>query len=302
VRTMDVGVLSSCAEARIRLIAMQARPPRSVLSTAAAQRRSAWAWLAVLVCTLSPLSARAHPQLDAAITLAEEADFERSLRAFEAALVSQDLNRDELVTLLSERAIVLHALGKKEALARDLHLLAALAPEHALGRSAPPALLKKYEAARAETPPLKFEARCEPSALGLRVQVVMTELPEHAAPALSLHTRVGQQSWSETDAAEIELASAVQPVSYFAELRGVGGVLLATAGTEDTPLTCVAQAAVAPVSPAEGTEAHVRNRKWWWIGGAGALVAAVGVTALIVATRSPEPSQQTEVTRPMVSF
>ena len=99
--------------------------PRTALRTLL----RAWPILAALL-VVSPV--HAHPDLDDAKRLAADLEFDAALASFDRALSSGKLTREELVQLLSERVLVLHALHRKDALVQDFVWLSALAPDRSL--------------------------------------------------------------------------------------------------------------------------------------------------------------------------
>src|SRR5262245_53894793 len=105
--------------------------------------------LLAFVALMTPVApARAHSDLDEALRLVGDLEFEASLTAFDAALKSGSLTREELVVLLSERAFVFHALRRQDALIEDFLWLSALAPDHRLDLRAPPDLTATWTSVR----------------------------------------------------------------------------------------------------------------------------------------------------------
>ncbi len=99
---------------------------------------------------LVPGAAFAHPDVDEGRRLAQSAELERALEAFDRAEASGELGREDRIALLEGRALVYHALGDTAALDRTLAALVELAPSHRMGRDIPPDLGARFEALRPE--------------------------------------------------------------------------------------------------------------------------------------------------------
>ena len=99
-----------------------------------------------------PLDVRA--QIEDAVQLSLDADFEAALAAFDRLLVAQQLDDDSLVRVLSERAMVLYALDRPEALAEDLQRLAQIEPATHMSDRAPPALVERWLSIAGTSAPL----------------------------------------------------------------------------------------------------------------------------------------------------
>lgn len=254
----------------------------------------------------SSATALAHPDLDQGVQSAEEADFDAALAAFERALDSGTLTRDELVVLLSERALVLHALGQKGALAWDLANLALIEPGRSLGRRAPPELVQAFaEATARQGATVTIHVACEPSSTGLRLTAEVKGLSDPSLGSVVIHTRKADASQVNHQAAEAEVSIGPgESLLYSAELVGMGKVVLANDGSPAAPKVCEAPNLNEQPVVAMGTDKQDgKNRKLWWWLGAGGVVAVTAVTVgIIVATNKDDPSNETSVGRPMVSF
>ena len=203
-------------------------------------RAAIGAFLLVASLCTAPSSARAHPELDKAVASAKEAEFDAALAGFEQALASGTLTRDELVVLLTERALVLHALGQRGALAWDLANLALIEPGHDLGRRAPPELVDAFaEATSRQGRAVEITASCEPSGAGLRVTAQVTGLSDPSLASVTLRTRREQGAETRHDVSEVEVAvTDDESLHYRAELVGMGNVVLAQDGTSGSPRSC----------------------------------------------------------------
>lgn len=108
-------------------------------------------WLVLLVCAAwavggaRALASSSEQLLREAETLALDAEFEAALTLFDQLLQSGELDREARVRLLSERSLVLFALGEDAELDRDLRELAQLSPDARLSERAPPALLARWQ-------------------------------------------------------------------------------------------------------------------------------------------------------------
>ncbi len=276
-----------------------------VPSTLHRMLRPALALLGWLVCSalVAPVVAYAHPALDAGIEQAQEADFDAALSSFEEAISSGELTRDELVQLLSERALVWHAVGNDNALGRDLSLLAMLAPDHELGRAAPPPLVARWHELRAsQGAPLSVHGSCAPSAAGTQVSAQVEGLRDAELGQVFIRTRRADGEWVQKQAANVDISSGDDGVEYYVQVRGPGGISLANDGSDDAPLVCVpVHDGPAPVAAGPVDSPRRSKKVWWWVGGAALLVGAAAVTTVVMLNRD-DSSDRTSVSKPMVSF
>jgi hypothetical protein len=255
----------------------------------------------------APAPALAHPDLDAAIEHAAEADFDAALASFDAAIASGELTRDELIVLLSERSLVLHALNRDEALGRDLSLLAMLAPDRELGRAAPPPLIARWTELRtSQAAPLSVSGICAPTPSGAEVSAQVEGLRNPELGQVFIHMRAPGGRWLQKQAAKVDVSSGDDARDYYVEVRGLGGIQLAADGSIDEPLHCASLAdPSAAVGPTDDGGGKSKKKMWLWIGGTGAVVVAAAVAAVIVLggqNGGGKQSDQTVVSKPMVSF
>ena len=130
-------------------------------------------WLVLFVCVAWSVSgARASASspeqtLQQAVALSLDAEFEAALTLFDELLERGELDRAGRVQLLSERSLVLFALGAEAELDRNLRELAQLSPEAQLSERAPPALLARWQsvAAAARTAQQAREAAAAPASV-----------------------------------------------------------------------------------------------------------------------------------------
>jgi hypothetical protein len=253
----------------------------------------------------TPAPALAHPDIDAAVEHAEEADFDAALASFDAAVASGDMTRDDLIMLLSERALVFHALNRDEALGRDLSLLAMLAPDHELGRAAPPPLVARWTELRtSQAAPLSVSGSCIPTASGAQVTAQVEGLRNPELGQVFIHMRSAGGRWVQKQAARVDISSGDDASDYYVEVRGLGGIQLAAEGSVDEPLHCAVLAdPSAAAGPTDEGGGKSKKKMWWWIGGTAAVVAAAAVAAIVVlGGQGDKQSNQTVVSKPMVSF
>jgi len=248
-----------------------------------------------LVWTLSiPLTARANPDLEKAIRLSGELEFTQALRAFQKALDSGQLTRVELARLLSERALLLHALRRQSEVVSDFRWLAAVDPNYQLDQRAPPDLTAIWESLRREAGGAsKVEIRDESTPGMLRLRpLVKGARPEKLH--IDAYFRVGGGAFEVLDenlGIERRYPQGAE-VQAYASLIGLGNVELSTAGTPQNPLAFAVPAetgaAVAAGYDAQQSQAPADSKrridpKWLWIGGAAVVVVVVVITAAVLA-------------------
>ncbi len=263
--------------------------------------------LAVLAAgAVCPVAARAHAELDRAMEDSKNAEFDAALESFDRAIASGTLTRDELVLLLTERALVLHALRRPSDLTRDLARLALIAPEHELGTRAPPKLLKEFEGAvMRQGSAVTLTATCQQAPVGMRVSSVVTDLPDPSLASVRIRTRRANEPEVVHDASEAEVAiTGTEPLRYSVELVGLGQVVLARVGSPDAPRMCGSTDAGEPLAATAGTERKdgKNHRLWWWIGAGGAVAIAAVTVGLVVASNGDSQASDTSVATPMVTF
>jgi hypothetical protein len=260
--------------------------------------------LMALCANALPSLVRAHPDLDAAKRLAADLEFEAALSSFDAALSSGKLTREELVQLLSERVLVLHALQRKDALTQDFVWLAALAPDFRLDLRAPPDLTALWTSVRDQSRgPLRVAVVAEAAAAGevaARAELRGT-VPEGARARLLLR-RPGERFTALPLPELREGAAAGTSFEVYAEALGLGQVVVARDRDAKDPLrlTATARESTAPID--EGHEpSWARRHRGWLIGGAAVLVAAAAVVTGVMIARANDTRDQTNL-QPVVQF
>jgi hypothetical protein len=252
-------------------------------------------------------SALAHPDLDDAKRLAADLEFDAALGSFEKALKSDTLTREELVLLLAERVLVLHALHRKEALVQDFVWLSALAPDHRLDLRAPPDLTALWTSVRDQGRGLlkvELVAEAKPSGL-LEARANLTgTVPEGARARLWLKRGAG--NFVALPLPELhESAEAGTRVELYAQAVGLGNIVLDQAHAPNDPLRLVASetdASGANSGRSEREPSWAKRHKGWLIGGAVVLATAAIVTGVVLATTGDSGRSDQTTLKPMLEW
>lgn len=234
--------------------------------------------LIVVLALLAPTAAFAQARpLDQAAARVEEADFDAAARLLDAAEDGSDLSRADVVRLYASRAAVGLALGRMDAMARDLARLDALEPHYELDAAARPELRDGLAACPHEA--LRLDLRFEALPGSARIVSAVAGDPGGLAREVHLRARVaGAAAWTEQTGDTLTVSATGAEVEYWGEVLGPGGAVLVTVGSAAAPLTARAgDAASAPVSEARG------GTNWLWVGlGVGAGVVAIAVVVVLV--------------------
>ena len=263
-------------------------------------------WCLLLLTTLLvPAGALAHPLLDQGKRLAADLEFDAALSAFDKALASGTLSKDELVQLLAERALVLHALRRKDALVNDFVWLSALAPDFRLDLRAAPELTALWTSIRDQgRGPLRVALVQEPAGAGevaARAELRGT-VPEGARARLFLR-REGER-FAPLALPELhESGKAGTTLEVYAQALALGDVVVAQDGDADQPLRLTLSQPTK--GAASGSDEHqpswARRHRGWLIGGAALVVVAAAVVTGVLVAEARGTSDQTNL-HPMVSF
>ncbi len=254
------------------------------ITTAALLGAVATTWIA------APGTARAHPAVDEARAMYEEADFEGALAAIDRALSGDDLTRDELLDALRLRALVHLGMGDAEAMAEAVSAWVALAPDLELDESVPPEIRDAARQARGRgDEELGLRARATPTATGVRIDAEVRGDRAELVRTVRLHGRVGGGAWERSETAPLELAVPdAAEVAYYAEAVGPGGVVVANEGSAREPLRWSPPAI-------ERDDDDDGSGPWLWVGlGAGAAAVVGTVVAVLLVTGG----EQSDLTRP----
>lgn len=289
------------------------------------RNRASSAWIrplltlwALCVSLSAPVVALAHPDLERGKRLAYELDLDQAVAAFDAAVASGTLSRTELIELLNERALLLHALKREEELKLDLAWLSALAPEHKLDLRAPPELIALWRSIRDQGHgPLRLELATR---MLDAVQEVIIEanaeltgtVPEGARTRISLRHKDGV--WrTQVGGVMRDRGAPGDGMELHAEALGPGGVVVARLHSETAPLKLTLRSGADHLERTDGAGAGAtrseREGRWgrrhrgWIIGTTLVLVAAAaGVTTyLLLRDKGEDRSDQTSV-KPMLTF
>jgi hypothetical protein len=266
--------------------------------------------LAPLLCALglwlTSAGARAHPGLDEAKRLVTELEFDAALAAFQAAIDSGELTRAELLDLLSERTLVLHALHRETELVQDFVWLAALAPEHILDMRAPPAMVAMWKSVRDQARgPLGVRLVHEVEGHELRLHAELTgTVPDGVRTRIGVRAADGTWQFSEgPDRREAVQTSGTRAV--YAQALGLGGMVVAEAGSLESPQEIQVDLRVNQPVAANGADdlTHRRRRRAWIIGASAAVVAAgIALTSYFVVKSKHDGEKPPTNLHPMVSF
>jgi hypothetical protein len=261
-------------------------------------------WITALLLWLSTTSAQAHPDLDEGKRLVGELEFDAALDAFGRALESHQLSREELISLLSERTLVLHALHRQPELVADFVWLAALEPEHILDMRAPPELVGIWKSVRDQARgPLTVRMVHETAGGQLRVRAELSgTVPADVMTRIGVRP-VGGQWEVASGQDQLTLHDAATEYDVYVDAVGPGGLVVARDGSQDAPLRVVAEAprASAGAGERDDSAAVKRKRRAWIIAGTAAAVVAASLTGFLVA-RSNSDDKSTVKLTPMVSF
>jgi len=246
-----------------------------------------WACAFAVVAGLSGPAAEAAAQsaVDRGVASYEAGEFEAALQAFAEAEEGDSLRRDELVRLLSTRALLYFAEDRSEAMLRDLRALASLEPQYDLGPRAPPAVREAFDRARARAAEgLRLDVRARSSDDGVQVTARPAGDGAGLVRSIELSVRPPEGSWQRSRSGEVTLAvTGLDWVEYAAAALGPGQAVLVRRGTETLPQRLVLRPSDAGGSGDGGPDLGLLLGLG--LGGA-ALVAAVVVVAVVVAAGS----------------
>lgn len=199
-----------------------------------------------------PAAALAHDDLDAAQRHYERAEFARAVSAFDRAEESSHLTRDELSALLRGRGLAHHAAGDVGAAEEDLATWLSLEPTATLDDTVPPAVRRLFEQLRGDAVALDVEASVLPSSTGFSISTRVVGDVGHLVRTVRIHHRTADGD-DVVEGERADVLSSDTTLSYWVELVGPGGAVLASAGSERAPLErhrdVIAAAEVTPIGP-----------------------------------------------------
>lgn len=245
-----------------------------------------------LLLSLCPSPAAAHSDVDEGKELLMEAEFERALEAFERAARSNDLTREELIELLSARSLVHLALDDAAALRLDLRRLASLDREHRWGREAPPELTQAF----ADTLTViegELSVTSEVNAVPGGIEVRGEAQADHGGLVREvwIHARSRAGSYHRMSRSTQVLPEG-ERLYYYVVAIGPGNAIVASLGSDDSPLISTpALAGPSLIHQDDGEDGGLSP--WLWVGvGAGILVVAGVILAVVLAgSASPDGTQ-----------
>lgn len=259
----------------------------------------------------TPLRAAAHPDLEQGKRLATQLEFEAALEAFQRAIESHTLTRQELRELLHERVLLLHGLSRSEERDADLRWLVAIAADLQFDLRAPPDLVARYRALQQEsTAPMGVELHVQVSGSLEATATLTGTVPDGAHARIWLRERGGRYR-AEESASLWQVAIPGRELELYAEGLALGAVPVAEAYSARAPLRIKVpdgepQAAVlpntrAPKAPEEPAhESWARRHRGLLIAGSVAIVA-VALTSAVLLTRREGGEDKTSVA-PTVAF
>lgn len=224
--------------------------------------------VSLVLCSLGPARAWAHPGLDDARARYESGDFAGALSALDRAEGEGPLTLDELVALQELRVLLHRAHGDEAASDRALRILAALRPDHTLGGEIPPVVRERFQVfARASSGPPRVELDVAPREGGVTITARVEGDDESLAQGTSVRARVAGGPWIEGERAVEVSAPEGARIEYEGSARGPAGAALAETRGEHTMPT-----------------AERGDDAWPWVAlGGGVLVVGAVVVAVVVA-------------------
>lgn len=239
---------------------------------------------------LLPAHVLAHASVDEARRLYEEAEFVAALDLLGRATAGDELTLADLEEVYELRALVHVALGDAAAMQDDLNTLAAIAPDHELDRGMPPDVQRAWAETRARAPgAIRVVAETETGASGVTVSVEVSGDALHLVRRVRIRGRAGEGAVAEAIDAPLFVGTPTgEEVTYWAEAIGPGGAVLASSGSEASPLRA-SGAAVGSGDEGGGLEA------WpFLVAGGGVLVVGAVIVIAVVATQGGTPNTTVE--------
>jgi hypothetical protein len=270
-------------------VARWARPVRATLVPIAL----------VLLLAFHATSARAESALARGLTLANEAEFEAALAAFDDAIAHEQLSRSELVTLLTERVLLFHALVRPREQLDDLRYLAAIEPAFQFDARFPPAVLVQFHELTSQTAPLELRPELTRERESVRIKAHLRGARSIPDAVVSIALRPFGGTWSIHQGDELHVPSARPSVDYYVEVTGLGHATLLQHGNAEQPIRELAPSSAPLERDDSQSSAPDGRRRRRWI--AAVAVSAVAAVALTLALTLPKDSAPTRL-RPMVEF
>ena len=263
---------------------------------------------ALVVCAVLAWPATVTAQLADGVRLYEDADFRGALEAFDEALEG-NLSREELTRLYLVRAQVRFALDDQAEMMRDAARLAAVDPQHALGRAVPPQVREAFEQARELGAGLTLEATAQPIPDGVRIDASIDGDPGDVVREVRIAGRAaGTREWIAGTDGSLDVPASGGAVEWYVEVIGAGGAVLRSEGSREAPRVygrtegVVGEPPVTIVPPFEETEEETEGDggvPLWLVVGGSVLGAALIVTAIVLIASSGGTTDDTQLTAPM---
>jgi anti-sigma-K factor RskA len=253
----------------------------------------------VLLLAFHATSARAESALTRGLALANEAEFEAALAAFDDAIEHEQLSRSELVTLLTERVLLFHALVRPREQLDDLRYLAAIEPDFQFDARFPPAVLVQFHELTSQTVPLELRPELTREREDVRIKAHVSGARSTPGAVVSIALRPSGGAWSVHEGDELLVPSARSAVDYYVEVTGLGHAPLLKHGNAEQPIRELALSSDTLARDDSPSSAPNRHRRRRWI--AGLAVSAVAAVALTLALTLPRDSEQTKL-QPQVQF
>lgn len=227
-------------------------------------------------------AAQEHALIAEARNQYEEGEVEQALETVSRAEHTSDLSRENLLSLLELRILILRARGDDEQVSQELQRLASIAPDRAPADEFPPALRERLAGVRATLPGgLSVQARANATATGVEVTAEARNDVASVVREVRVYARAPDSAWSDgLDRLDVPVTSG--RVDYYAVAVGPGGAPVAEHGSAEEP-----RVFLFPELRANGSSGEAVS-PWVWVGitaGAAAVVAAV-VVVVVLATSS----------------
>lgn len=250
-------------------------------------------------------TAFAHPLVDQGIRRYEGADFQGALSAYEEAEASNDLTREDIVTLLEGRALAQLALGAEDEMEAALVQLASLGPHREMSRAIPPPVREAFgRIARRVGQPLSVEATAEAMPGGVRIRAEVQSDGGDLVREVQIRARTADEDWTSGTGPTLNVvAAAGESVVFYAVAIGPGGAVLAEHGSEGSPLSSGAVVAGEGGSAVDlgADDDDDSSLLVPILIGAAAVVAVAAVIIIVVLASSGGQSEETQFGPPMRS-
>lgn len=251
--------------------------------------------------------AYAHPLVDAAQRQFDNADFSGALETLVRAEQATNISHDELVQLLSLRALVFSAVNDTDRVHQELRRLCVVAPDFTFGTQTPRLNDELAIVCRQQTP-LTVDTSASRLGAQVRIRTDIVGDPDNLVRSVVVYLRTlttdGQDTWRTQSGYNVTFdVPANQAASFYVEVVSLGGAVLAARGSREHPMHFDNEPDISPAAVARtellGSPQSVAQpiddgdtSPWVWVGvGAGAAVlAATAIVVVLVATAKTETS------------